>query len=389
MIPLLVRETPGFVRLIAITYALLLLAAAPAAAHPEGFSGMAIDLEPGQVRIRVTLYTRDLNNWFPSRQFADYVPGVCRALEAQGPEMLTFQLNGTTVQPSRVKAIQKDIGILSVEWIYPAPPGELQSLSVENRTFDKLSAGLIQPVSVEDRRTLPPGSTAPARRLADATLNLDSAVYVLDPVPPPLAAGATAPPPPVRSGKGFFLAGLRHILTGYDHLLFVAALLLACRTLREAATIITFFTVAHSITLTLAAMDVIRLSGRIVEPAIAGTILFVAVENLMHRPHLRVRCAITFFFGLIHGLGFASDLREMFQESSFAQIIWPLLKFSAGVESGHLTLVALVLPVLLYLRKHRPIFDRQFVPACSVAISLIGGYWLFLRLAQVMIHPQM
>lgn len=379
----LVWEIPGFVRLLSIILALLLLPAARARAHPEGFSGMAIDLEPGQVRIRVTLYTRDLNNWFPARQFAEYVPGVCRALEAQGPEMLAVQLNGTAVPPSRVKALQKDVGILLVEWIYPEPSGPLQSLSVENRTFDKLSAGLIQPVSVEDRRALPTGSTAPGRRLGDATLNLDSAVYVLDPVPPPLAVGVTAPPPPARSGRGFFLAGLRHILTGYDHLLFVAALLLACRTLREAATIITFFTVAHSITLTLAAMDLIRLSGRIVEPAIAATIVFVAVENLVHRPNLRARCAITFFFGLIHGLGFASDLREMFQETSFAQIIWPLLKFSAGVETGHLTLVALVLPVLLYLRNHRPVFDRRLVPACSIAISLVGAYWLFARLAQL------
>jgi hydrogenase/urease accessory protein HupE len=362
----------------------LLLMVSPAAGHPEGFSGLAIDLEPGQVRMRVTLYTRDLDNWFPPRMFSDYVPDVCRALEAQGPQMMRVELNGIAAAPIRVTASQKAVGILLVEWIYPTPPGQLKSLSVENRTFDKLSSGLIQPVSVEDRRALPIGSTAPARRLDDATLNLDSPLYVLEPVPPPLAPGQTAPPPKTRKGAGFFLAGVRHILSGYDHLLFVAALLLACRTLREAVTIITFFTLAHSITLTLAAMDLIRLSSRIVEPAIAATILFVAVENLVHRPNLRVRCAITFFFGLIHGLGFASDLREMFQDTSFAQIIWPLLKFSAGVETGHLTLVTMALPVLLYLRNHRPVFDRKLVPACSIAISLVGGYWLAVRLVAAM-----
>lgn len=358
---------------------LLLLMASPVRGHPEGFSGLAIDLEPGHVRVRITLYTRDLNNWFPAGMYPNYVPDVCRALERQGPEILAVQLNGIPVAPNRVKAFPKAVGILEVEWLYPAPPGKLKSLSVENRTFDKLSAGLIQPVSVEDRRSLPPGSTAQAPRVGDATLDLDSPLYVLDPVPPPLAVGQAMPPQKRQSGRGFFLAGVRHILTGYDHLLFVAALLLACRTLREAVTIITFFTVAHSITLTLAAMDLIRLSGRIVEPAIAATILFVAVENLVHRPRLQVRCAITFFFGLIHGLGFASDLREMFQETSFAQIILPLLKFSAGVETGHLTLVALALPLLLYFRRFSA-FDRRVVPACSIAISLVGAYWLVTRI---------
>jgi hydrogenase/urease accessory protein HupE len=361
---------------------LLLLIASPARGHPEGFSGLAIDTEPAQVRVRITLYTRDLTNWFPAEMYPNYVPDVCRTLERQGPDILAVQLNGIQVAPSRVKAFPRAVGILQVEWLYPAPPGELKSLSVENKTFDKLSAGLIQPVSVEDRRSLPAGSTAPARRLGDATLDLDSPLYMLDPVPPPLPVGQPMPPQKRQSGRGFFLAGVRHILTGYDHLLFVAALLLACRTLREAVTIITFFTVAHSITLTLAAMDVIRLSSRIVEPAIAATIFFVAVENLVHQPRLQVRCAITFFFGLIHGLGFASDLREMFQETSFAQIILPLLKFSAGVETSHLMLVALALPLLLYLRRFRA-FDRAFVAGGSVAISLVGAYWLVTRLAGI------
>lgn len=352
-------------------------------AHPEGFSGLAIDLEPSQIRMRMTLYTRDLDNWFPPRLFANYVNDVCRALEVQGPDILEVRLNDVVTRPSKVAAAQKEVGILQVEFSYPAP-ADLKSMSVENRVFSKLSSGIIQPVSVEDRRSLPLGSTAPApRRLGDATLNLDSAIYELTSIPPPLAAGETSSEPPaVNEGKGFFFAGVRHILTGYDHLLFVAALLLACHTLREAISIITFFTIAHSITLTLAAMDVIRLSPAIVEPAIAGTILFVAVENLVHRPKLHFRWAITFCFGLIHGLGFASDLREMFQNPQFNQIIWPLLKFSAGVETGHLTLVALALPVLLWLKQHKPVFDRRWVPACSLMISLIGAYWLVTRVAE-------
>jgi hypothetical protein len=169
---------------------------------------------------------------------------------------------------------------------------------------------------------------------------------------------------------------------GYDHLLFVAALLLACRTFREAATIITFFTVAHSITLTLAALDLVRLSGGIIEPAIAATIVFVAVENLAHRPRLGWRCAITFFFGLIHGLGFASDLREMLPGSTFGQVVAPLLKFSAGVETGHLALVALALPLLLLMKQKAPRVDRYFSPGMSALISVIGAFWLVTRVWQ-------
>jgi hypothetical protein len=377
-----------FLKLICLSFFAFLLFPSNLLAHPEGFSGLAIDLEPSQVRMRMTLYTRDLDNWFPPRLFANYVSDVCHALEIQGPDILEVHLNGVVTPPSKVTATQKEVGILQVEFLYPAP-AELKSLSVENKVFSKLSAGLIQPVSLEDRRSLPPGSTGPApRRLGDATLNLDSPLYERDSIPEPLQAGVVdTTPPPQNEGKGFFAAGVKHILTGYDHLLFVAALLLACRTLREAISIITFFTLAHSITLTLAALDIIRLSPRIVEPAIAGTIFFVAVENLVHRPALRFRCAITFGFGLIHGLGFASDLREMFEHVTFRDIIWPLLKFSGGVETGHLTLVALVLPVLLWLKQHKPVFDRRWVPACSVAISLIGAYWLVTRVMASYGHP--
>ncbi len=169
---------------------------------------------------------------------------------------------------------------------------------------------------------------------------------------------------------------------GYDHLLFVAALLLACRTLREAATIVTFFTVAHCITLTLAALDLVRLSGGIVEPAIAATIVFVAVENLVYRPRLGWRCAITFFFGLIHGLGFAGFLRDMLPGSTFDQVAGPLLKFSAGVEAGHLTLVVIALPLLLLIKRKAPGFDRYFSVAMSGVIALVGAFWLVTRVRE-------
>lgn len=347
---------------------------------------MEIDLYPHHVRMLMKFDTNLLNNWFPPRLFRDYVADVCHALEVQGPNLLKVEMNGVPVPPSKVTATQRKVGELQVELLFPVPK-DLKKLSVENRTFSKLPADAMQDVSAEDRRSLPPRSTAAApRRYQMKRLSLDEPVYEID-VEPPLPPDVIAPPPPANEGKGYFIQGVKHILTGYDHLLFVAALLLACRTFREAVTIITFFTVAHSITLTLAATDIIRLGKEIVEPAIAGTIVFVAVENLVHRPKLRFRCAITFGFGLIHGLGFASDLRDMFEHITFRDILWPLLKFSAGVESGHLTLVALALPVLLWLKQNKPVFDRRWVPACSIAISLVGAYWLATRVAESLGHP--
>jgi hydrogenase/urease accessory protein HupE len=176
----------------------------------------------------------------------------------------------------------------------------------------------------------------------------------------------------------FFALGVEHIITGYDHLLFLAALLLVCRSLREAAAVITFFTVAHSITLTLAALDIVRLPARIVEPAIAASIVYVGLENIFGRHRFAGRAAITFAFGLVHGLGFASALREVGLGSRSVGIAMPLLKFSIGLESGQLCIAALLLRVLLALRR-RPGFELRAIPILSIIISLLGGYWLVTR----------
>jgi hydrogenase/urease accessory protein HupE len=103
----------------------------------------------------------------------------------------------------------------------------------------------------------------------------------------------------------FLRLGVEHILTGYDHLLFLFALMVVCRDLRSIFMVITFFTVAHSITLALATLDIVRLPGRIVEPTIAATIAYVGIENLVHGDAPKWRGLITFLFGLVHGLGFA------------------------------------------------------------------------------------
>lgn len=368
----------------------MLLWSAPAAAHPEGFSGLKVDLEPGEVRASLTLHTRDMGNWFPPRAYPNYVEDVCRAMERTAAELLDVRLDDVPVPPTSAKAWSPETGMIRVDLAYRYPSaGAPQFLWVASPQIRRLPRGHTQLLLVEDRRRLAPGQEAGPTVLQDDLTaewtgsevevpSLPGAVPSTRPSSRP-ADPARASTPAGGSRTNFIRLGVEHITGGYDHLLFVAALLLACRTLREAATIVTFFTVAHCITLTLAALDLVRLGGGIVEPAIAATIVFVAVENLAHRPPLGWRCAITFFFGLIHGLGFAGDLRDMLPGSTFGQVAGPLLKFSAGVEAGHLALVALALPILLLMKQKAPRFDRYFSPSVSGVISMVGAFWLVTR----------
>jgi hydrogenase/urease accessory protein HupE len=139
----------------------------------------------------------------------------------------------------------------------------------------------------------------------------------------------------------YFRHGLLHILTGYDHLLFVTALVLSVRTLWELVKVITAFTLAHSITLALSAFDLLRLPSSVVEPVIAASIIFVAVQNVFWPERTRgwTRLIVAFFFGLFHGLGFAGGLLEAMQGMSSNALVLAILGFSAGVEAGHQVVV--------------------------------------------------
>ena len=126
----------------------------------------------------------------------------------------------------------------------------------------------------------------------------------------------------------FLLLGIEHILTGYDHLLFLLSLLIVTRSFWPAFKIITYFTIAHSITLALAGLNIIDIPGNIVEPLIAATIVYVAVENILRDGKPKGRQWLTFFFGLVHGFGFAAVLREMGISSYETGILVPLFVLS-------------------------------------------------------------
>jgi len=175
----------------------------------------------------------------------------------------------------------------------------------------------------------------------------------------------------------FLVLGIEHILTGYDHLAFLLALLIAGGSLRHNAKIITSFTVAHSLTLALATLGLVNISPAIIEPLIAVSIVFVGLENLFKR-HLAARWLVTFSFGLIHGLGFAATLRELGIGTLGARVALPLLSFNLGVELAQISIAALVLPLVWRLEK-RPAFALKHAPALSLLITFAGIYWFLTR----------
>jgi len=167
----------------------------------------------------------------------------------------------------------------------------------------------------------------------------------------------------------FVLLGVEHILTGWDHLLFLFGLLLRGGGWLALAKIITAFTLAHSITLALAALDLVVLPDRLVEAVIALSIAVVAAENLFLKPVVARRWLVSFCFGLVHGFGFSAALRELGLASS--GLLVSLFGFNAGVEIGQALVVAVALPVLALVRRTR--WERRMVWSSSLAILLVGA----------------
>jgi hypothetical protein len=171
-----------------------------------------------------------------------------------------------------------------------------------------------------------------------------------------------------RSTGSFLVMGIHHILTGYDHLLFLFGLLLPGGGLLALAKIITAFTIAHSVTLSLAVLQVVTLPDRLIEAVIALSIAFVAGENLFLDPSVSRRWLVSFFFGLVHGFGFSSALRELNLPAQ--GLLVSLLGFNVGVEVGQGLVVTACLPFLLLLRRSR--WEHRAVSTSSLAILLVG-----------------
>ena len=180
--------------------------------------------------------------------------------------------------------------------------------------------------------------------------------------------------------KDYIRHGIMHILSGYDHLLFIAALALAVATFWDLVKVISAFTFAHSLTLTLSVLNVVRLPSNIVEPMIAASIVFVALQNVivLQRSRGTGRLCVAFFFGLFHGLGFAGGLLSAMEGMAGFAVGLAIVAFSLGVEIGHQMVVLPILGTLKIVCRAAPQAASCSRTCAAVRLGSDFGRWRLL-----------
>src|SRR5210317_1926290 len=182
--------------------------------------------------------------------------------------------------------------------------------------------------------------------------------------------------------KTYIDLGFKHIIPkGLDHILFVLALFLLSSKLRPLILQVSIFTLSHTITLFLGVFDIINISPQIVEPLIALSICFVAIENLFTEKLMKLRPYIIFFFGLLHGLGFAGILNDIgVSEGAF---IISLISFNFGVELGQIGVIILSYLFIVLIFQKKKWYRNRVTKPLSMIIALIGFYWFIQRLIKI------
>jgi hydrogenase/urease accessory protein HupE len=339
---------------------LLLLAVATAArAHVGGSTGYAsITISRSTVRYTLILPTAalpsDLAETLRLAQTGSQ-PNRDKLLDMLRRQII-LRANGTRCEPGpgRVVPSAFDATSFTMELDF-ACGSAVRDLVVEDNIFDVLGP---------DHHTLAKVETdGETRELAFAPESREARIQI--------GARATA-----GAETSFFKLGVEHILTGYDHLLFLLALLLRGGRFLSLLKIITAFTIAHSITLALAVLGVVSIPGRIVEPAIAASIVWISLENLVRKDTPPHRWLVSFCFGLVHGFGFASAIEPL--KLPAGRLALALLGFNLGVEAGQAFVVALLLPLLLWMRGSA--WEPRIVRAASIGVAAFGFVWLVERL---------
>ncbi|MGI8889261.1 MAG: HupE/UreJ family protein [Chthoniobacterales bacterium] len=347
--------------LIALLLALCLTGSA--FAHDPGLSSANLQVDRDTISAVVTFNERDIAGVLGESAAAvtGNGPAIRGKMEALARRALTLEADGQQIPPLTVTTSVDQNKNVEFSYTYERPRGSSE-ITVHSALLPDMPFGHRQAfAAVSDT----------GQEIARSLLSKREDTARVIP--------GIALPSANHSFLDFLLLGIRHILTGYDHLLFLFGLLIVCRNLKEAGLLITCFTIAHSITLALSTFGLVQLQSRWVESAIAASILYVGAENLLRRgAHFRGRWLLTFTFGLVHGLGFASVLREMGVANSGRAAIIPLVAFNSGVEVGQLCVAAVLLPLILHFRK-RPRFLKVGVPACSAVVALAGACWLVQR----------
>ena len=332
-------------------------------AHQPGLSSVFLDLGTNRITAQLIVSWQELEESVPldsnhDRALSDEEFAAAKAkLVRLGEAALSLESDGRMLSLKAPPAVQReDTTGIRFDLTFEFPP--TQVLSITSEIIAELQRGHSQIVTVYKNGV----------KLAEAVLERDKPTVEL-----PLATLAAQKPP--SAVRQFLLLGIEHIITGWDHLAFLFGLLVVGGKLRDAVKIITSFTLAHSLTLALATLNVISIPSRIVEPLIAASIVYVGFENIV-RDNFSKRWMLTFAFGLIHGCGFASALREVGVGANGTSVVTPLVCFNLGVELGQLTIAAIMLPLIWKLK---PTFPKRWVPATSVALIVIGSYFLVQR----------
>jgi hydrogenase/urease accessory protein HupE len=351
---------------------LLLVLASPNAvlAHDPGLSTANVRLSQNNIEITLgfsiidTAEIVEIDKDRDAHISKEELAAATAELQKMGTNALDVKLDGRSIAPASVTCAFDPSDNASVTITFNTP--QFATLEIRSKWLALLQPSHRQFLSIQG-----PDGKVLAERLLSA--NSDSVTVQMDPTESKLTAVVRN-----NSFADFLAMGVKHIWTGYDHLLFLFGLLIVTRNFVSSFKIITCFTVAHSITLAVGTLSLVQFSSRFVEPLIAASIVYVGIENLVRGDDPKGRWLLTFGFGLIHGFGFASVLRELGVGSNGSGIAVPLVSFNLGVELGQIAIAALVLPVIWKLRA-KPAFINRWVPACSVLVALLGGYWFVQR----------
>jgi hypothetical protein len=339
-------------------------------AHDPGLSSLAIRAGANRLEATLTLAVRD------AVQLADLDAdhdGIVTQVEFARSRL---QLEAAVERQVLVAADAKFLKVQSIrshldeknnaEVRLDYGPVSFSRLEIQSNLLASLPRGHRQYLQVQDS-----GGATVFEGLLSAGANRATSEFT---VANAAAVGGKA----VSSFANFVILGVKHIWTGYDHLLFLFGLLVVVQGFFSSLKIITSFTIAHSITLAAATFNLAQIPSRIVEPLIAASIVYVGIENLLRSGVPKARQLVTFGFGLIHGFGFASVLREMGIGANTGGVALPLLSFNVGVELGQIVVAAVALPIIWKLRA-KAVFIGRWVPVCSSAVVLLGSFWFVER----------
>jgi hydrogenase/urease accessory protein HupE len=354
----------GIAHLIAFgALAFLLVLARPAAAHPVPFGYVDISIEPGAINLTLVVHVFDAAHELgvdPPERLLD--PSV---LGPRGSELVALLR-------SRLQITADGRMLTGDAWSAPEPLPDRQSIRLRARYQTGGAPGRITIAA-----TLFPYDPTHQTFLNFYEDGALTSQAILDRNHPQLEYFAGSRQGVFAVIRKFVPAGIHHILIGPDHLLFLVGLLLLGGSVRRLLLVVSSFTLAHSITLSLAALNLVIPPARLIEPAIALSIVYVGVDNLMVGRGRDVRVWIAFAFGFIHGFGFANVLREMNLPSR--ALGWSLFSFNLGVEIGQLLVVVLVASALMALRLRNEDASRRLALAGSLAVIVIGAFWFVQR----------